>query len=189
MTPRTILILALRILGFWCLVIAVSGISYAVAIAWQYFVAFASGRGPPPGLRSSYYSNYGVAIAFVQPVLHLTLAAILGLGAPAIASLYYRREAPPDASTAGGELTLAAVYRIVIQGLGVFTCLRAVSPIATAITTLGMSGGFQSSNAPREFVMLLEAILYIVVGAVLIGLAGPLARWATISRSWPVRRE
>jgi hypothetical protein len=187
MAPRTILILALRILAFWCLVIAVSGISYAVAIAWQYFVAFGTGRGLPPGL-SSYYSNYGVLVVFVQPVLHLTLAAILGLGAPAIAALYYRREDPPGARTAGSDLTLAAVYRIVIQGLGVFTCLQAISPLASAIATLGLSGDFLQQSRPHEFTMLIQAILYVLIGGVLIGLAGPLARWATISRSGPVHR-
>lgn len=178
MSPRTILILALRILAFWCLVGAVTGISSAAVILFQVAATFLAGRGPS-GLGSNYYTNYGVAIYFVQPVLLLAVAAILGFCAPGIASLYYRAEEPPGTQTSG--LTLAAVYRIVIQGLGVFTWLRALTPIANAIAFWGTSGAFYQLG-PRGFVFVFETILYIVVGSLLVAFAGTLARWATTSR-------
>jgi hypothetical protein len=184
MTPRTILILALRILAFWCLVGAVTNLSSAAVVLFTYGAALLSGR--PSGFGSNYYPGYSIVITFVQPVLLLAVAAILGFCAPGIASFYYRADEPPGVRTA--EVTLAAVYRIVIQGLGVVTCLRAVSPLANALAWWGTSTGFLPSN-PRGLVTILEATLYIIVGVALIGFAGALARWATISRSKPARGE
>jgi hypothetical protein len=178
MTPRTILILALRILAFWCLIGAVTGISSAAVITYQYAAMFLAGQGAPP-LRSNYYSNYGVAIYFVQPVLLLVVAAILGLCAPGIASFYYRKDEPAGVQTS--SLTLAAVYRIVIQGLGVVTCLRAVAPIAQFIVWWGQWGGARSLGL-HELPVIAEAFLFVVAGGLLIVFAGTLARWATMSR-------
>jgi hypothetical protein len=176
MTPRTILILALRVLGFWCLVSAIVGISSAAATAFQYAVVLPSVRG----FRSGYTPDYSYAMiaGFVQPVIYFALAAILGLCAPGIASFYYRADEPPGARTAGGGVALMHVYRIVIQGLGVFTCLRAVSPIARILIGLGNPGGSRQLF-PHELATMLEVVLYVACGAILIGCAGMLARWAT----------
>jgi len=179
MTPRTILILALRILGIWFFLNAIAGAAYAATASYQYAGELASFRVPLLGLRSGVEF---VVLAFVQPVFQFVAAAVLLLCAPRIASLYYRSDAYPDAGTAASGVTLTDVYRIVMQTLGVLTCLRAISPLTLAIASLGDFGG-SPQLVPKQLATTLEAILYIAIGGILIGGASAIARWATASPS------
>ena len=185
MTPRTILILTLRILGIWFFLNAIAGAFYAATASYQYAGKLASYPELSFGLRS------GVEICRVglRPTsVSAVAAAVLLLCAPRIASLYYRSDVYPNTGTAASGVTLTDVYRIVMQAFGVFICLRAISPLALAIASLGDIGG-SPQLVPKQLATTLEAILYIAIGGVLIGGAGVLARWATALPSDLARRR
>ena len=168
MTTRDIFILALRVIGFWTLLSAVSGLTYALVMTYQLF-GVSSGKGflPP---------EYGLIdvllVAWLPISIQCIAACICFRYATNIASLFYGQaecaeETPPVIS-----VTEAGMYRVAAQLLGVYALLAAIPPLSRSIARFAAG-----VPVPFEVTAPVQACLYLTSAVLLICGAPSIARW------------
>jgi hypothetical protein len=164
MNAKTIMTLALRLMGLWALLHAVAAMVSLVAL-----LSSSSAPGGGPG-ESSFLIESGFAL-----LAYASLAAALLLFAPAIASWFPAEPAasPPAATDRPG--TVRDVYIIAARLLGLYSLVSAV-PAAQRLARSILDYRFHSGPA-REFTWasLVEASLYLVGGALLIAFSTGIA--------------
>jgi hypothetical protein len=148
----------------------VQGLGYAIEASYSLLHMLAS-SGTLPG---QFGMGYIVISTVLPPLLQGIAGAVLVLGAPGIASLFYSRDASPQAPTTAGRIALKDVWEIALRILGICGLLLAVRPICTADLWLGES----HKLVPRSSLSsIIEAGLYIGIGGILFFGARTFAEW------------
>jgi hypothetical protein len=168
MTIRDVFILALRLLGSWAFVDAASGLGYALASTYEVAQLIPRGAQLPPGVDLWHVA----VIAWAQPVTQCVIAIILWLFSPGIARLFYR--GAEEWKFACG-MTPEAIYRGAAQILGLYAIIRAIPPAARSIAWLNWH--WSGEMSPYDAAAFVETAIYLIVGAMLIMGATPIARW------------
>jgi hypothetical protein len=165
MNAKAIMTLALRLMGFWVLIHAVAAMVNLVAILSSLTAPGAGSKGEPILLIES-----GFAL-----LAYASFAAVLLLFAPAIAARFSAQSTVSAPVAADRQGTLRDVYIIAARLLGLYSLVSAV-PAAQRLVRSILDYRFSSGPA-GEFTWsgLVEASIYLVVGASLIFFAGGIA--------------
>ena len=164
MNAKTIMTLALRLMGFW-------GLLHAVAAMVNLVAVLSSSTAPGSGLgESSFLIESGFAL-----LAYASFAAALLLFAPAIASWFPTDTAAAAAVAADRRGHVRDVYIIAARLLGLYSLVSAV-PAAQRLVRSILGYRFHSGPA-GEFTWsgLVEASIYLVCGVLLIFFAAGIA--------------
>jgi hypothetical protein len=164
MNARTIMTLALRLMGFWVLLQAVAAAVNLVAILSE-----SSAAGAGPG-GSIFLAESGFAL-----LAYASLAAAFLLFAPAIASWFPAESATSAPGATDRPGTVRDVYIIAARLLGLYSLVSAV-PAAQRLARSLLAERFHSGPAWQfSWASLDEASIYLVGGVLLIVFAAGIA--------------
>jgi hypothetical protein len=155
MTAKESLTLALRVIGFWVMVSAVPAMAGLVAILGSFF-------GVDPQSQRFLISS-GITV-----VGYATLAAILLLLAPTIASWFYREAAPPGPTARQSALKPKDIYTISARLLGIYSLLHAIEPTGSLVRNLLESTAGQRLSGELTWAYVVQSVTYMACAAVLI---------------------
>jgi hypothetical protein len=164
MNAKAIMTLALRLIGFWVLLLAVAAMVHLVAL-----MSSSSAHGAGQG-ESSFLIESGFAL-----LAYASFAAALLLFAPAIASWFPTESAASAPVATDRPGTVRDVYIIAARLLGLNSLVSAV-PAAQRLVRSVLDYRFHSGPAGEfTWASLVEASIYLVVGALLIFFAAGIA--------------
>jgi hypothetical protein len=155
MTSRELFILVLRGIGFWTVVRALGGISYAIANVLMVWDVVRSGQEWPDDLSTAQI----LLTSCVQPAVELVVGAFLLLGAVRISRFFYRELDAGDQAFALG-LTPEDLYRTSAQVLGLYAFLWSVRPLSHVVATVAR---WEESArlSKHDVAQIVQAVLYL----------------------------
>jgi hypothetical protein len=164
MNAKAIMTIALRLMGFWILFVAVAAMVNLVTILYASL---------PPGAGSLGQSSLLVENGFAL-LANASLAAALLLFAPAIAS-WFSAESTASVPVTDRPTTVRDVYIIAARLLGIYSLVSAV-PALQRLARYTLDYKFNSGPA-GEYIWagLVEASMYLAGGAFLIFFASGIA--------------
>ncbi len=160
MNPRTIMTLALRLIGFWILFHSIGAMVNLVA-----FINWSSAPGIQGDSNSVIAAGFGV-------LLHASAAAVLLLFAAPIASLF------PDVPNSAGVselITIRDIYLVAVRILGIYALLSAAPAAQQLVKSMLDYKRPHGLAAEIAWASLLEVCLYAGGGALLISGASAIA--------------
>jgi len=164
MNAKAIMTIALRLMGFWVLIIAVAAMVNLVAILSS---TMAPGAGPKG--ESFFLVESGFAL-----LAYASFAAALLLFAPTIAS-WFSAESTASVPATDRPTTVRDVYIIAARLLGLYSLVSAV-PALQRLAQYTLDYKFSSGSAGEyTWAGLVEASMYLAGGAFLIFFASGIA--------------